>query len=252
MATILNTIAQHTAERYEKIISQTPLSEVKVRALAMTKGGFEFEKALAADGISFICEVKKASPSKGVIAEDFPYLEIAREYEAAGAAAISCLTEPKWFMGSDEYLREIAGAVSIPVLRKDFTICDYQIYEAKTLGASAVLLICALLDTDTLGMSALVEAHDEAEVDSALAAGARIIGVNNRNLKDFSVNVNNSSRYRQMIPSDVLFVSESGIKTHKDIEVLQKNHTNAVLIGETLMRSDDKKATLEELLYGKN
>ncbi|MFR4107910.1 MAG: indole-3-glycerol phosphate synthase TrpC, partial [Eubacterium sp.] len=229
MATILNTIAQHTAERYEKIISQTPLSEVKVRALAMTKGGFEFEKALAADGISFICEVKKASPSKGVIAEDFPYLEIAREYEAAGAAAISCLTEPKWFMGSDEYLREIAGAVSIPVLRKDFTICDYQIYEAKTLGASAVLLICALLDTDTireyikicdtLGMSALVEAHDEAEVDSALAAGARIIGVNNRNLKDFSVNVNNSSRYRQMIPSDVLFVSESGIKTHKDIEV---------------------------------
>ena len=262
MATILNTIAQHTAERYEKIISQTPLSEVKVRALAMTKGGFEFEKALAADGISFICEVKKASPSKGVIAEDFPYLEIAREYEAAGAAAISCLTEPKWFMGSDEYLREIAGTVSITVLRKDFTICDYQIYEAKTLGASAVLLICALLDTDTireyikicdtLGMSALVEAHDEAEVDSALAAGARIIGVNNRNLKDFSVNVNNSSRYRQMIPSDVLFVSESGIKTHKDIEVLQKNNTNAVLIGETLMRSDDKKATLEELLYGKN
>ena len=262
MATILNTIAQHTAERYEKIISQTPLSEVKVRALAMTKGGFEFEKALAADGISFICEVKKASPSKGVIAEDFPYLEIAREYEAAGAAAISCLTEPKWFMGSDEYLREIAGAVSIPVLRKDFTICDYQIYEAKTLGASAVLLICALLDTDTireyikicdtLGMSALVEAHDEAEVDSALAAGARIIGVNNRNLKDFSVDVNNSSRYRQMIPSDVLFVSESGIKTHKDIEVLQKNRTNAVLIGETLMRSYDKKATLEELLYGKN
>lgn len=262
MATILNTIAQHTAERYEKIISQTPLSEVKVRALAMPKGGFEFEKALAADGISFICEVKKASPSKGVIAEDFPYLKIAMEYEAAGAAAISCLTEPKWFMGSDEYLREIAGTVSIPVLRKDFTVCDYQIYEAKTLGASAVLLICALLDTDTireyikicdtLGMSALVEAHDEAEVDSALAAGARIIGVNNRNLKDFSVDVNNSSRYRQMIPSDVLFVSESGIKTHKDIEVLQKNHTNAVLIGETLMRSDDKKATLEELLYGKN
>ena len=262
MATILNTIAQHTAERYEKIISQTPLSEVKVRALAMTKGGFEFEKALAADGTSFICEVKKASPSKGVIAEDFPYLEIAREYEAAGAAAISCLTEPKWFMGSDEYLREIAGTVSIPVLRKDFTICDYQIYEAKTLGASAVLLICALLDTDTireyikicdtLGMSALVEAHDEVEVKSALAAGARIIGVNNRNLKNFSVDVNNSSRYRRMIPSDVLFVSESGIKTHKDIEVLQKNHTNAVLIGETLMRSDDKKATLEELLYGKN
>lgn len=262
MATILNTIARNTQERYKNIISKTPLDEVKAKALALPKGKFEFENALKTNEISFICEVKKASPSKGVIAEDFPYLEIAKEYEAAGAAAISCLTEPKWFMGSDKYLKEISNAVSIPVLRKDFTVCEYQIYEAKTLGASAVLLICALLDTDTireyikicdtLGMSALVEAHDEGEVNSALAAGARIIGVNNRNLKDFTVDVNNSNRYRQMIPDDVLFVSESGIKTHRDIEVLQKNHTDAVLIGETLMRSDDKKATLEELLYGKN
>ena len=261
MATILNTIAQHTAERYEKIISQTPLSEVKVRALAMTKGGFEFEKALAADGISFICEVKKASPSKGVIAEDFPYLEIAREYEAAGAAAISCLTEPKWFMGSDKYLKEICENVSIPVLRKDFTVCDYQIYEAKVLGAKAVLLICAILDTqtiseyikicDTLGISALVEAHNEEEIKSAIASGARIIGVNNRNLKDFSVDVNNSTRYRAIIPKDIIFVSESGIKTHEDIEVLQNNKTNAVLIGETFMKSSNKKEMLRELLYGK-
>lgn len=260
--TILNEIADFTRERYKKITAEKPLAEIKAKALAMPKGGFEFEKALKKDGISFICEVKKASPSKGLIAADFPYLEIAKEYEAAGADCISCLTEPNWFLGSDKYLEEIAKAVSIPVLRKDFTVCEYQIYEAKLLGASAVLLICALLDTDTikkyigicdsLGLSALVEAHDEAEVKSAISAGARIIGVNNRNLHDFSVDVNNSTRYRSMIPQDIAFVSESGIKTHEDIQVLLDNKTDAVLIGETLMRSSDKKAMLEELLYGKN
>lgn len=262
MSTILNTIAQHTQQRYEHIIAQKPLSVVKAQALGMAKGSFEFEKTLQGDTLSFICEVKKASPSKGVIAEDFPYLDIAKAYERAGASAISCLTEPKWFMGSDRYLSEIADSVSIPVLRKDFTVCDYQIYEAKLLGASAVLLICALLDTDTLreyisvcdelGMSALVEAHDEAEVQSALNAGARIIGVNNRNLKDFTVDVRNSTRYRQMIPDDIVFVSESGITTHEDIKVLIENGTNAVLIGETLMRAKDKGAVLKELLYGKD
>lgn len=262
MPTILNTIAEYTKERYNTVISQKPLEIVKAEALAMPKGDFSFEKALLKDGLSFICEVKKASPSKGVIAEKFPYLDIALEYEEAGASAISCLTEPKWFMGSDKYLSDIASNVSIPVLRKDFTVCDYQIYEAKLLGASAVLLICALLDTDTireyisicdqLGMSALVEAHDENEVKSALEAGARIIGVNNRNLKDFSVDVNNSTRYRKMIQNDVAFVSESGIKTHDDIKVLLDNKTNAVLIGETFMRADNKKQMLEELLYGKN
>lgn len=262
MSTILNTIADYTRERYKKIIQEKPLEEVKAQALSLPKGNFEFEKALKKDGLSFICEVKKASPSKGIIAEDFPYLEIAKEYEAAGASCISCLTEPKWFLGSDKYLKEIAEAVSIPVLRKDFTVCEYQIYEAKILGAKAVLLICSLLDTDTLkqyieiadslGISAIVEAHDEEEVRSALSAGARIIGVNNRNLKDFSVDVNNSTRYRNMIPGDVLFISESGIKTHEDIKVLLDNKTNAVLIGETLMRAENKKAVLEELLYGKN
>lgn len=262
MPTILNTIAEYTKKRYENIIKSKPLEKVKAEALALPKGDFEFEKALKAEGLSFICEVKKASPSKGVIAENFPYLEIAAEYERAGASCISCLTEPKWFMGSDEYLSTIADAVSIPVLRKDFTVNEYQIYEAKILGASAVLLICALLDTDTirryieiadsLGMSCLVEAHDENEVKSALSAGARIIGVNNRNLKDFSVDVNNSTRYRQMIPDDVVFVSESGIKSHEDIRVLLENKTNAVLIGETLMRADDKRKMLEELLYGEN
>ncbi len=262
MSTILNTIADYTKERYKKIIAEKPLEAVKAQALSMPKGSFEFEGALKKEGLSFICEVKKASPSKGVIAEDFPYLQIAKEYEAAGASCISCLTEPKWFMGSDKYLREIGEAVSIPVLRKDFTVCEYQIYEAKILGASAVLLICALLDADTisryikiadgLGISCLTEAHDEAEVKSALKAGARIIGVNNRNLKDFSVDVNNSSRFREMIPDDVIFVSESGIKSHGDIKVLQSNKTDAVLIGETLMRAADKKSAMEELLYGKD
>lgn len=260
MATILDSIAEYTKQRYEKIISAKSLEEVKAQALSLPKGDFAFEKALKKEPIAFICEVKKASPSKGVIAEDFPYLDIAKEYEKAGAAAISCLTEPKWFMGSDRYLSEIASAVSIPVLRKDFTVCDYQIYEAKVLGASAVLLICSLLDTQTvkeyisicdrLGISALVEAHDAGEVESALKAGARIIGVNNRNLKDFSVDVNNSTKYRKMIPESVIFVSESGITLHKDIQVLTGNKTNAVLIGETLMRAKDKAAVLRELLYG--
>lgn len=262
MSDILTEIAAYTKERYKKIIAEHPLEEIKALALSMPKGNFEFEKALQGDDLSFICEVKKASPSKGIIAETFPYLQIAKDYEAAGASAISCLTEPKWFLGSDKYLKEIASAVSIPVLRKDFTVCEYQIYEAKTLGASAVLLICALLNSNTisryikicdeLGISAVVEAHDESEVKSALSAGARIIGVNNRNLKDFSVDVNNSTRYREMIPADTVFISESGIKTHYDIDVLLKNKTNAVLIGETLMRADDKTAALKELKYGKN
>jgi len=253
MATILNTIADFALERY----AGKHVSEIKETALSLPSSGFRFEKALSAPELSFICEVKKASPSKGIIAEEFDYLKIAQDYERAGATAISCLTEPKWFLGKDEYLKEIASAVSIPVLRKDFTVCEYQIYEAKLLGASAVLLICALLDTDTikkyisvcdsLGLSALVEAHDEAEIKSALSSGARIIGVNNRNLKDFTVDVNNSTRYRSIIPDNVLFVSESGIKTHEDIQVLIDNGTNAVLIGETLMRAADKKAALDEL-----
>ena len=259
---ILNKIASATRQRYAEIMKTTPMSQIKANALAMPQGGFEFETALKKQGLSYICEVKKASPSKGLISPDFPYLEIARKYEAAGADCISCLTEPQWFLGSNEYLRRIAEAVSIPVLRKDFTVCDYQIYEAKLLGASAVLLICALLSQgeireytavcDALGMSALVEAHDEREIESALSAGARIIGVNNRNLKDFSVDVNNSTRYRKMIPQNVLFVSESGIKTRADTAALEQNKTDAVLIGEALMRSPDIANALKELKGGKN
>lgn len=219
---------------------------------------FHFERALVAPGdIHFICECKKASPSKGLIAPDFPYLEIAKQYEAAGASAISVLTEPKWFLGSDDYLRKIAAEVQTPCLRKDFTVDPYMIYEAKLLGASAVLLICALLDTktlasyieiaDSLGLSALVEAHDEAEVASAAAAGARIIGVNNRNLKDFTVDIHNSIRLREYAPAGMIFVAESGIRTPEDVENLRRHGVNAVLIGEQLMRATSPKAEIDRL-----
>ena len=260
MTTILDTIASYARERVAEAKNYISPDQMKDLALKMPKGDFPFERALAAEGMSFICECKKASPSKGLIAPDFPYLEIAREYEAAGADAISVLTEPKWFLGRDEYLREIAQNVKIPCLRKDFTVDEYMIYEAKLLGASAVLLICSILDADTLkrfhatadslGLSALVEAHDEAEVRMAVNAGARIIGVNNRNLKDFTVDTENSARLREIIPPDVLFVSESGVKTAEDVEKLRQIGADAVLVGETLMRAADKTVKLAELRGG--
>ena len=255
---ILEEIAARTVQRVAEEKAAVPLSEMKKRAEALDANtGFPFRKALSGDEISFICEVKRASPSKGLIAPDFPYLDIARDYERAGASAISCLTEPFWFKGRDEYLAEISNAVTIPVLRKDFTVDEYMIYQAKTLGASAVLLICSILSKEqlseylgiahSLGLSALVEAHDEDEVRTALSVGAGIIGVNNRDLRTFTVDINNSARLRKLVPPEILFVSESGIKTAADIEALRSNGTNAVLIGETLMRSPDKKAALDEL-----
>ena len=255
--TILDQLAEHARERVSEAKRKISPKDLKQQALSMKKGSFAFEKALRKDGISFICECKKASPSKGLIAPEFPYLQIAEEYEAAGADGISVLTEPKWFLGRDEYLREIADTVSIPCLRKDFTVDEYMIYEAKALGASAVLLICSILGEseireyiqicDELGLSALVETHDEREVQMALDAGARVIGVNNRNLKDFSVNTDNSRRLRELIPSEVLFVSESGVQTAEDVAALRAIGADAVLIGETLMRAADKKAKLAEL-----
>lgn len=255
--TILDQLACHARERVAESKRKVPLEELKRQALHLPKSAFAFENALKKPDISFICECKKASPSKGLIAPDFPYLQIAEEYEAAGADCISVLTEPKWFLGSDEYLREITSAVSIPCLRKDFTVDEYMIYEAKLLGASAVLLICSILSEgqikeyinicDELGLSTLVEAHDESEVQTALNAGARIIGINNRNLKDFSVDTDNSRKLRELIPPDVLFVSESGVQTAGDVAVLRKIGADAVLIGETLMRSADKKTKLIEL-----
>lgn len=255
---ILEEIAARTVQRVAEEKAAVPLSEMKKRAEALDANtGFPFRKALSGDEISFICEVKRASPSKGLIAPDFPYLDIARDYERAGASAISCLTEPFWFKSRDEYLAEISNAVKIPVLRKDFTVDEYMIYQAKTLGASAVLLICSILSKEqlseylgiahSLGLSALVEAHDDGEVRTALSVGAGIIGVNNRDLRTFTVDINNSARLRKLVPPEILFVSESGIKTAADIEALRSNGTNAVLIGETLMRSPDKKAALDEL-----
>lgn len=255
---ILEQIAERTRLRVEELSAEIPLHEVKSQALDMSADtGFPFERALRGEGVSFICEVKRASPSKGVIAEDFPYLDIAKSYESAGAAAISCLTEPYWFRGSNQYLKEIAREVSIPVLRKDFTVSEYMIYEAKALGAAAVLLICAILSpaqlkeylelAHSLGLSALVEAHDEAEVRTAVESGARIIGVNNRDLRTFEVDITNSARLRGLVPRDRVFVSESGITAPQDVALLRENGTDAVLIGETLMRSADKRAALDAL-----
>lgn len=255
---ILDEIAAKTKKRVEQSKKQRPTEQIKALAEAMDpETGFPFEKALAEKGISFICEVKKASPSKGIIAEDFDYLSIAREYSDAGADAISVLTEPDYFMGDIRYLQEIHENVEVPLLRKDFVIDEYMIYEAKVAGASVVLLICALLGEeqlkryiglcDSLGLSALVEAHDEEEIQQAVGAGARVIGVNNRNLKDFTVDIHNGIRLRKNVPEQILFVAESGITSREDIEELEKGNVNAVLIGETLMRSPDKKKMLKKL-----
>lgn len=254
---ILDKLAASTRLRVEEDKKKISPDKMKEQALAMPKGAFAFENRLKKPGIHFICEVKKASPSKGVIAEEFPYLQIAKEYEAAGGDCISVLTEPEYFLGKDEYLAEIKQEVTIPVLRKDFTVDEYQIYQAKTLQADCILLICSLLSEeeirkyigicDELGLSALVETHDEEEIQMAVRAGARMLGVNNRNLKTFEVDIHNSERLRALVPSDILFVAESGIKTRSDIEVLERANVNGVLIGETLMRSPDKKAELDKL-----
>lgn len=255
---ILDEIAEKTRIRVAGAKQKISPEEMKQKALACEiDREFPFEKELRKKSISFICEVKKASPSKGIIAEKFDYRSIAESYEEAGAGAISVLTEPEYFKGSIEYLKEIAEDVKIPLLRKDFTVDEYMIYEAKAAGASIVLLICAILDeetlkryieiADSLGLSALVEAHDKEEIQMALRAKARIIGVNNRNLKDFTVDIHNGIRLREMVPQDVLFVAESGIRTREDIEELEKAHVNGVLIGETFMRAENKKAMLAEL-----
>lgn len=255
---ILDEIADKTRERIENKKKITSFDEIKEKALKCEiSNDFLFEKALKKQEMSFICEVKKASPSKGIIAEEFDYLKIAKDYESAGADAISCLTEPFYFKGEDKYLEEICQNVKIPVLRKDFVIDEYMIYEAKIMGASAILLICAILNdedlkkyhdlAEKLGLSALVEAHTEEEVLRALKLGAKIIGVNNRNLKNFHTNLENSIKLRKLIPNNVVFVSESGIKTAEDIKKLAENNTQAVLIGEILMRCENKKEILDNL-----
>ena len=267
---ILQEIAERTKERIEAKKKSYPTDRLIGMVCSDVANNavhdFPFEKSLCAKktlgvkDIAFICEIKKASPSKGLIAENFPYLDIAKDYQEAGAAAVSVLTEPHYFMGDDRYLQDIACTVSIPLLRKDFTVDSYMIYEAKKYGASAVLLICSILDretlaeyigvADSLGLSSLVEAHNEDEVKMALDSGARIIGVNNRDLKTFEVDTGNSIRLRKLVPDNIIFVSESGIRTAGDVELLRQNGVDAVLVGETLMRESDKKAALARLRNG--
>lgn len=258
---ILAEIAERTRERVAEQKKSVSLEEMRRQAEnagGNRASGYAFKDALSGEGIHLICEVKKASPSKGVIAEEFPYVEIAMDYERGGASAISVLTEPYYFLGSSRYLREIRREVSIPILRKDFIVDEYQIYETKALGADACLLICAILDQDTLrqylelahrlGLSALVETHDEAEIRMAAEVGAAIIGVNNRNLKDFSVDIGHSRELRKFVPDGTIFVAESGITEKGQVAQLYKEGVNAVLIGETLMRAQDRAAAVREFM----
>lgn len=258
MGTILDTIAAHARERVAADKTALPLEALRELCQADGPGGGKrFLEALKRPGMSFICELKKASPSKGVIAEDFPCLDIARAYQAAGADAVSCLTEPKWFLGSDGIFRAVRREIATPMLRKDFTVDAYQIYQARHMGADAVLLICALLDTRTLGrylelahslgLAALAEAHDEAEIRSAVEAGAEIIGVNNRNLRDFSVDFSNAARLRALIPPECVYVAESGVTGPEDAAALRRIGADAVLMGEVLMRAADKGAMLKAM-----
>lgn len=254
---ILDELAAHARERVAAAKARVPQEEIRAQAEALPRGDFRFEKALAGREAAFICEVKKASPSKGVIDPQFDYLGIAGQYEEAGADCISVLTEPKWFLGSDDIFRAVRLTVDVPMLRKDFTVDEYQIYEARVMGADAVLLICALLDTNTLreflaicdrlGLSALVETHDEAEMQSAAAAGARLIGVNNRNLKDFSVDLGNAARLRAGAPEGTVFVAESGVSCPEDAARLRQAGADAILVGEYLMRAPDKQGALQAL-----
>ena len=257
MNTILDNIAAYARERVAESKSYISADQMKELALKTPKGSFPFEQALAEDKMSFICECKKASPSKGIIAQEFDYLAIAKDYEAAGASCISVLTEPRWFLGRNEYLKEISQEVSIPCLRKDFVVDEYMIYEAKTLGAAACLLICAITPPETLrnyieicdalGLTALVEAHEPEEIRMAVDCGARVIGVNNRNLKDFSVDFSNSLNLRSLVPGNILFVAESGVMGPQDVQVLSENGIQAVLVGEAMMRASDKAAFLKEM-----
>ncbi len=257
-ATILETIAAYARRRVEQDRAGESMELLQERCRQAGRAhGERFRQALERPGLSLICEIKKASPSKGVISEEFPYLDIVREYQKAGADAISCLTEPKWFLGSDEIFRDVRAAIDLPMLRKDFTVDPYQIYQARLMGADCVLLICALLDCgtlaaylqicDDLGLSALVEAHDGAEIECAVSAGAEIIGVNNRNLRDFSVDFSNAAHLREHIPPGVLYVAESGVSRPEDGAALRKAGADAALVGEFLMRSRDRRGTIAAL-----
>lgn len=255
---ILDKLADLSRERAKREQETVSAEELREQAKALGKGNGEaFLSALKKPGISFICEIKKASPSKGLISPDFPYLKIAAAYEQAGADCISCLTEPEYFLGSDDIFREVREKVNLPMLRKDFTVCEYQLDQARVMGANAALLIVSLMDERTLaaylehceelGIAALVETHDEEEIRTAVSAGAKIIGVNNRNLKDFSVDFGNAARLRDRIPPECIYVAESGVRTPEDVQRLRQIGADAALIGETLMRAEDPAETLKSL-----
>ncbi len=256
---ILDKILDSTKQRVASKKAKLPLNELKNKLDSMdcARAESSFEKALKTKDFALICEVKKASPSKGIIAHDFNHTQIALDYAQGGANAISCLTEPEFFLGSDEYLSEIRQSVSLPILRKDFIIDEYMIYEAKLIGADAILLITRILSKEQLkdfftlaselGLDVLVETHTLDDVKKALFCGAKIIGINNRDLQSFEVDLNHSIRLRSELPDDVVCISESGIKSYDDIRLLRENGINGALIGEELMRSQDKQALIRAL-----
>lgn len=253
---ILDEIIENKRKEVEERKKELPIEllETHIEIAAPSR---KFSDAIRRSGISLIAEIKKASPSAGLIREDFNLGEIAESYEQNGASAISILTESKYFQGSLDHLRKVRKMVSLPLLRKDFILDEYQIYESRTCGADAVLLIVSIVEGELdaylkvaadLGMSALVEVHNESELEKALDAGAEIIGVNNRNLRTLEVNLNVCIRLVPLIPEGKIVVAESGIHNRKDVVELEKLNIDAVLVGEALMKSSDVGAKVRELL----
>lgn len=248
---ILDDLVAATKQRLVEEKKQVPLIELKQQAQQIpNRDSQTIINKFLEPKLHFIGEIKKSSPSKGTIVDDFPYMKIAQEYQDAKIDAISILTEPTYFQGKLAYLKEISKTSNVPLLRKDFTIDPYMIYQAKVAGASLILLIVAILDDEELisylklsqklGLAALVEVHNENELQRALKANAKIIGVNNRNLKDFTVDINNSLKLRPLVPKQIPFITESGIKTSADIKKLKRAQVNGVLIGETFMKAPDR------------
>ncbi|MCM1022983.1 MAG: indole-3-glycerol phosphate synthase TrpC [Prevotella sp.] len=254
---ILDDITEKRREQLSREIAAVPLTEVRdiAEKAAKQPTGRSFKAALKSlPRPAVIAEVKKASPSKGIISEDFRPAEQAAAYQKAGAAAVSCLTEEYYFKGSAEYFKAVRKTVGIPMIRKDFIIDPYQIYEAKAMGADAVLLIAAILSeeqlkeyrliAEELGMDVLAESHDERELEAVIAAGCTVFGINNRNLKTFETSLENTRRLAKLVPEGGILVSESGISTAEDMKLLADLGADAVLIGETLMRSGSMAASL--------
>lgn len=255
---ILDQILLDTKKRVKKLYQRHPLESWKSKADKVPLSNFKFHRTIENNSFSIIAEIKKASPSKGMIDKAFDYKQIAKDYKEAGVNCISVLTEPYHFSGRNEYIQTVKQISELPVLRKDFIIDEIQIYESVLLGADCILLICKALSlkqltkflqiAETLQLSALVEAHTLEDVTMALQANAKMIGVNNRDLQTFEVDLQTSLTLRESVPSDVMFVSESGIKTVNDIKRIKTGNINAVLIGETLMRSKDKKMLIKEFI----